>query len=689
MNRLTIPFILTCLLLGTGIQAKQAVVYFGRDGIVHDKASAVASLVPYQAPNPAIKLADENVRYLGNGEFSVCRILVNKGADTVRFNDVLKVKDLFTATHYAIPCVSYNGNGFDGGETVADGRNLGKVKVPEGISCEGEPWKFSYLRTGVPSCTLTENAKDGLAVFAANDTHSSLVSSCSLERDSDGKLLHVIVRPVVEAPYTYEAKGVFGPRYGDCITLAPGGIFISTSYVCVCTPKWENYASISLLEHSLRLLNPQLDYCLDDDQVWNLASTYIRSLLFLYRDKWLTATNRKQRLFHDQHKVLISREEMAERQKWEYWTDIATFTPGFEMGWAGQNFLNARMLATQAFATSDDDLLEKAIGVYDAFIATQTECGLVHVRYQENFANDHVNKIAADVCNLGWGGAEAIRMYKLLKEHGIEKPEYVEFSRKLCDFFVNNWSDEWGFGKTWTIDGVLKKKPGSIGGFIIPALVETYTVTSDKKYLDMAEKASDWYYRRDLDKFVCTAGAIDCNCVDKETAYPFLQSSLDLYRITGKEIYLERAEKAAAYFCSWMFFFDGVFGPQTDFVKYNWHMTGGTAVSAEHQCMDMWGGIMAADLYDLTQLTGNPMWDRMGRLMWAHAIQGITTRLGEFFHDMQRPIGAQNEGFFQARYTKYRPIIEEGYWNDIFVAWPNSYRLWTLDRMHQKGVRFK
>lgn len=683
-----IPVLATLLIAAVSL-AKANPVYFGTDGIVNDKNSALAVLVPYSAPHASIKLIREKVEYLGGGEYSITRILFNEGDETVGFNDILKVEDLFGATHYTIPCVSYNGNDFDGGATIADGVKLGKVKVPLGISCEGEPWTYSYQRTGVPSCTLTENASAGIALFAANDSPESLVSSCALEQTEDGRFVHVIVRPVIEAPYSYEAKGVFGPRYEEKLTLEPGKIFTATSYLCVCPPKWENYASVSLMEHALKLLDPQLDICLSDQEAWDLAQHYIRSLLYLYKGKWLLATNRKQRLFHLQHKVLISREEMAERQKWEYWTDIATFDPSFEIGWAGQNFLDARMLAVQAFATGDEALLGKAVGVFDAFIESQKKNGLLHVRYDQNYEENHLKNIPADVCNLGWGAAEAARMYKLLKAHGIEKPECVEFARKICDFCISKWDDRNGFGKTWLLSGKPVQKSGTIGGFMIPALVELYSVTGEKKYLDAAEKASDFYYQRDVDRFVCTAGAIDCNCIDKETSYPFLESSLKLYAITGDGKYLERAEKAAAYFSSWMFFFDPLYGPETDFVKYNWHVTGGTAVSAEHQCIDAWGGIMPADLYELSALTGNPMWERIARLMWANAVQGITTRLGEFFHDMQRPIGAQNEGFFQARYTKYRPVIEAGYWNDIFVSWPNAYRLWTLDRLHNRGITLK
>lgn len=663
-------------------------IFFGPEGLMPSGEGALAVLLPYEAPAEGLRLASENVEVIGSGQFAITRSILNSSSDTISFNDILRVRDLFRASRYTIPCVNYNGNDFDGGDTIADGVFLGKVNVPTGLSCEGKPWVFSYQRTGIPSCTLTENATTGLALFASNDTPSSLVSSCSLEQEESGQYVHVLVRPVVEAPYTYESKGVFGPRYDEYITLAPGETFTATSYVCVCPPKWEDYATVSLMPQAMELLGTELEPCLTDEQVWALGQRYIRSLLYLYKGKWLISTNRKQRIFHEQHKVLISREEMAERLKWEYWTDIATFDPSFEIGWAGQNFLSARMLAVRAFETSDDALLEKAVGVYDAFLETQRRNGLLHIKYDQNFAEDE-RKITVDVCNMGWGAAEAVRMYSLLSSHGIEKPELVDFARRICDFFIGRWSDEYGFGKTWTMKGRPVQTKGSIGGFMMPALCELYSVTGEERYLEAAERASDFYYERDMDHFVCTAGAIDCNCIDKETSYPYLQSSLQLYHLTGDAKYLDRAEKAAAYFSSWMFFFDPLYGPETDVVKYNWHVTGGTGVSAEHQCIDAWGGIMAADMYELSELTGNPLWDRLGRLMWAHAVQGITTRLGEFFHDMQRPIGSQNEGFFQARFTKYRPIIEAGYWNDIFVSWPPAYRLWTIDRLRQKGVTIK
>ena len=420
--------------------------------------------------------------------------------------------------------------------------------------------------------------------------------------------------------------------------------------------------------------------CLTDDDVFDLGIRYVHSLLYLYKGKWLVNEHYISRMAHDCAAMRITREEMAERMKWEYWTTLGTYCQTFEVGWAGQNFLNARMLAVKSFETGDDALLKKAIGVFDAFVATQYPSGLLHTCYQFNFEANRVERRPADACNMGWAAAEAVRMKRLLASHGMDKPELVKFARGICDFFVSHWSDEWGFGKSWRVDGLPAAQAGTIGGFLIPALIELYDETKERKYLDAALQASDFYFNRDLDNFECTAGAIDCYCIDKETAWPFLNGSLSLYRITGDAKHLKRAEKAAAYFTSWMFFFDGVYGPETDIVKHDWHMTGGTSVSAEHQGIDPWGSIAVPDLEELSDLTGDKKWRRVAGLMWANAMQCITTRLGEFYHGQQRPIGAQSEACFQARFTKYRPVIEAGYFSDILAPWPSAFRMWTVDR---------
>ena len=60
-------------------------VLFGRDGLVTDRAQALAELVSWKAPNTALRLADEKVSDLGGGSYAITRTVVNAGDAPVAF----------------------------------------------------------------------------------------------------------------------------------------------------------------------------------------------------------------------------------------------------------------------------------------------------------------------------------------------------------------------------------------------------------------------------------------------------------------------------------------------------------------------------------------------------------------------------------------------------------------------------
>ncbi|MBR4613910.1 MAG: hypothetical protein IKO40_14485, partial [Kiritimatiellae bacterium] len=144
-------------------------VFFSPSGLVADRDWAVAELLPWRAPDPALRLAEERVDDLGGGAFAVTRTIENAGDAHVSFRDELRVRDCFHATRYLIPCVSYDGNG--AGNKVESSKpkvqsqasstfqpfNLSTFQpsagcatpIPAGLSRDGEPWLFSYERTGI------------------------------------------------------------------------------------------------------------------------------------------------------------------------------------------------------------------------------------------------------------------------------------------------------------------------------------------------------------------------------------------------------------------------------------------------------------------------------------------------------------------------------------------------------------
>lgn len=622
---------------------------------------------------------------LGKGLFRVVRKVVNCSSVNRRLQLIVQARTLFAPKRYLIPCVMYNGN------------QWGSRNSPKGLTYHGESWVFAYDRTGIPSCTLTENERMGFALFASAQNQESLRSSCSLCKDGE-MFLHRIVYPVMEAPVSYSGKNTMTERYDEYLTLAPGEQFVCTFYMFACVPEWENYACAALLDRIPEVFPYRHEPVLPPQRVWELGIAYLEQLIHQYEGRTLmiagmdTHLSRLQSGHMGAH--ITSEEMMALMKKPEYNT-YGFNRVIYEIGWAGQGFLSTRLLMMDALHKGNEERVALLVDSLENWVEKQRENGMVLPHFErykayeeavcrglEEKVNDPCQGYFPDVCNLGWGASEMSKIYTLLQEHGREQPELLRFATRICDFFIAQFNEERGFGKLWTLDGLPVDDCGTAGGFIMMGLMDTYKVTGRSDYLECARKALDFYFHRDLDQFICTAGAIDCQSVDKETAYPFVVTSLDFYELTHDPLYLTRAQKAAYYFFSWAFQYDALYPEDSDFTVYGYYTSGGTAISAEHHAIDPWGALLCPEFIRLAKYTEDDRWQLRARMMWNNSLYGINDHEGGKVHGMVRPLGSQNEGFFQARWTKYRPHCEErGHFNDWLVAWVSCWRLTALDRL--------
>ena len=623
----------------------------------------------------------DTVEDMGQGLYRIRRRTVNASGRIRRVKLVVQLEDCFIAQKYTMPCVMYDGNPWGDGNS------------PKGLTHDGQPWIFAYDRMGIPSCSVTENADTGVALFASDENEASLRTAASLVRRESGAFLHRIYYPVTEAPVTYSGKNKMTDRYDEYLTLIPGEAFTAAFHVFICRPRWENFACACLLDRMPQVFPYRKSPRFTPERVWTLGISYLKRLIYPWEGAPLIIAGIDTRLSHLQAGHMGARMTPDEMRRLMGLKEYNTFGFNrviFEIGWAGQGFLTARLLMIEALNTGDRALLDTAIGIQERWAAKQQENGMIlphFERYRDYESNgggrgELCQGWLPETCNLGWGASEMAKIYLLLKEHGVDKPAFLTFATRICDFFVAHYSPETGFGKLWSMEGESLDATGSVGGFILNGLLDTYRATGNPAYLQTARTALDFYFRRDVDHFLCTAGAIDCAAVDKETAFPFVVSSLDLYELTGEEQYLTDARKAAYYFFSWAFQYDALYPDTSDFARYGYSTQGGTAISAEHHAIDPWGALLVPEFVRLWKHTGEERWLLWARMMWNQSLLGITAREGEVVHGLPRPLGSQNEGFFQARWTKYRPDCEErGHFNDWLVSWVSAYRLTALDRL--------
>ena len=581
------------------------------------------------------------VEPIGDTLFRLRRTWTNTGDRTVSLQTVLRVATTFEVDHYLIPCVSANGNEFGGGGE------------PKGLTRDGQKWIFAYDRESVPACTLTENADFAVALFASDESALSLESSCSLTKLSDGRFVQELYHPVIESPVTYANRDAYGPAYQTYLELGAGETLVTEAYLSVSRPRWKSFGICDTLDSALGLFGDPVPYPTPDGEaVWHRSITFAKSLITSYKGK----------------KGFIIGFVPDGQGGFTYRGDRC-----FELAWCGQNILFSRMLVEDYIRYGHEDSLAEALEILDTRATLCTaESGLLAAQLRDY---ESLNVAAADTCNMGYGAYEFLRVWERLRQIGIDRPAYLQAGKGLCDFFCTHFSEDYGFGKVWRLDGVCLEEGGSIGAFVIPALAKLFELTREEKYLAMAERALAFYVERDLDQFVCTAGALDTSCVDKETSTPFLISAVMLYELTGKEIYKTYAEKAAYYFVSWAFHYRPVYSADSEITRYGVEIKGLTSVSAQHHHLDMYAALAVPYFRRLGRITGDDRWSIRAEMMWRATLQYIGD--GELvIHGVTRPVGSQNEALFHCRWDFYDK--GRGRLNDWLVAWPCAFRMSVL-----------
>ena len=609
---------------------------------------------------------------IGNGLLRLHAEVRNVSNRTRKIKLILEAETLFRPDHYLIPCILYNGNDY------------GNLDSPRGLLRDGTPWVFAYDREGIPSCTITEDASHVFAMFASDESPETLRSSCSLIRNGDGTYRHRIFYPVTEAPVTYANKNRMEKRYDEWIELAPGDVFRTFCCMYEGTPRWKNYGFTNVFDAAWNVLKHDCPRVLPMEEVWRLGIAFCRAMNYELNGK-----KEIRGAFGDvTHSVgnhipkpdispNLTLKDIEENPSLNFFR-MDEYKPA-GIGFSSQAFMNCRVQMADALRNHKEQQLNDALEILDGRLALQQENGLILLPDEQT----------TDPCHMGWGAVELARIFRLLNSYGIGGSRFLKGAEKLCRFFLSAWHDDSGFGKQWDRDGNCLNPTGSVGGFALMGLTEVWRISRDPSYLACIRKAMEFYFRRDLANFICTAGAIDCSSVDKESAYPFLHSALILYEELKEPRFLEFAEQAGYYLCSWIFCYNALYDKDCDFTHLNYHTAGGTAISAEHHAIDPYGAVFIPDFLRLAEYTGNARWNEVGRLVWFNAIQCITTEESGLLHGLRRPLGAQNEGFFQARWTKYRSDCNaRGHLNDYLGVWLSTFRLSSILELESTGNKY-
>ena len=630
-----------CLLaIAVADGAAQARIEVRREGAstrIFADGRAVAALVPFAGENIA---AADALREVRPGLFEWTRTFAYTGQDHVRpVRLTMEVEALYASRYSLIPAVVYDGNAW------------GTGLEPKGFIKDGKPWTFAYHRTAIPGATYSESEAWSVGLFSAPGQVLGGFS-CALEPGTD-KTVHRLVWPEEETPLVYSMRDAYQEAFRGDLRMSRGQTIALQAWIVVApvaTPRHGWHALVDAAwELNARPVRPRFE----PEELWELGVQFAADNLWA-EEKGFNGFSIGLRWDSQE-------QGWVQRQSWKY-----------EIGWAGQNLSLANAMLYDYLLSKERTSLDKGTRCLDTWLRNaRLKNGLFRTHYDYLIALEDPKDEVQDACNLGHAAQGYFEAYDLAARCGLKRPEYRAAALGVCDFALKAMRADGRIGKAWRNDGKAVDPEGTIGAFLIPPLVTAYRATHKAAYLDGAERAYAYYYDEFVKNGFTTAGALDTYCIDKESATPLLKAALELHDVTGKEMYLRRAEDVSYYLATWQWHYTVPYEEGTVLGEMGYDTYGGTAVSTQHHHQDPYALIIVNDWIKLAQLTGKAAWRERALAAWANASIGISD--GDLvIMGKKRPYGSQDEGFLHTRWLQPFAVSQ---W---LVAWPAAFRLETL-----------
>lgn len=629
------------------------------------------------------------------------------------FKLVLSAEPGIKATHYMIPGVLYNGNEFVGDFILSDGRAFATV-MPNGWEKDGEPWIFAGDRSSIPGCSISENKRRTFGLFASDGDLNSITGSASLEKLPDGSFRHLIYWPMTEAPVSYTDKRKFTERYDKYITLAPGESYTVNAIACKGRPKWNNYGYSVVfpvawkhLDHktdaqhtvreTVRLDRTFLDWNRRRNEEGSWFSTGHDDKMFTMGYMNIARSKEGYTLADYEKDLTLNRWKNDDIEKSKLLAPGEYIVSGgtTNIGFASQSFQKARLTMEYSLEDGDREGVHFGCEVIRSWIRVrQQESG-----FFRRGSKPVPGKTFTDASEVGWAIGELARTVQFLRSHreeisalGIDADDYAdEFESSAArevKALLASLPGDGGLGSQWDFStGELTNAAGDCGGFVLMGLVRYWDLTRDAEVKKAIDQGFDYYFSRDIDRYECNGGAMDCSSVDREGIQPFFSAAVEMWKMTGKRKYLNYARKAGWYFLSWVYLQNPTYGPDLDLSVYNWRPAGATIVGTEHSALDDYGNLLISELFALSKADKDPMWKEVAALMWRNGTQGFADEDRDVWHSLERPVGSKNEAWFQTRWSKYRTgENKRGSLNDHLMAWGGTYRLASLRQLSAEDL---
>ncbi|MDR2704888.1 MAG: hypothetical protein LBC02_03830, partial [Planctomycetaceae bacterium] len=492
-----------------------------QNGVLYFENSVVGKLSGEMTGGIAV--VSEKISPLGDNTFKVVRIYkAEKDVDNARicFDYVQNEK----ANWWMIPAVSYNGN------------QWGSGKEPKGAEENGVFRSFSFRRTPIPGCTYSESDQFAVAVWSDNPKLEPQHFSCSIMPEKT-QTTHRIILPEEEMPTNYYNLNRSKPGYRKTLNLKKNETVTLTLYINVNPVEPNHTAYRYFLKKAWELAEKPDLKIPDADTLWKYSISYPRNVLYSE--------------IKDGDKKFCG---FIMAFQPDYKGGYGQYFGGFSTGWVGRNISVGAALLGDYVKNNDEKSKQMGLDVLDSWCKY---CVLPNGLLRTSFSNFKRLADGADANNLSDAAVSFFMAADLVKQCGVERPEYEKTAYGICDFVMRDQQPNGQYARNWNAAGKAGSREGTICAAMVLPMMTAYQRSGNKSYLESAKKAVDYYIKEFQRDGFTTAGALDTHCIDKESAVPLLNAAIPLYEATNEKKYLDYAVQLSCYLSTWLWHYGG------------------------------------------------------------------------------------------------------------------------------------
>ncbi|MEJ2702384.1 MAG: hypothetical protein P8Z79_08075 [Sedimentisphaerales bacterium] len=344
----------------------------------------------------------------------------------------------------------------------------------------------------------------------------------------------------------------------------------------------------------------------------------------------------------------------------------------FVFGWCGQTAAPGYALQVLADDLGDPRAIEIATKSLD-FLSTAEFYDQGFYTWYDYKKKEWLRRDRPELLSQGQAMLNFANAIRMGRAKGLDVSRWESFLRRACEFHANRiLSDDW--------------RPLSTNqAFFIAPLCRAYKLFGTDLYRRAALKAGDVYASRHVSMDEpYWGGTLDASCEDKEGAFAALQGFVALYDLTKDRKYLTWAEHACDVVLTYMVDWD-IDMPAGRLRDHAFKTRGWTAVSVQNQHIDVFGVLIAPDIYRLGQYLNNDQLKKLAILMYRSCGQLIDPYGSQGEQPMHTNY-AQDRRFVHLIQTEGPSAVRGNYVEDWTVFWITAHFLNAAAQFKELGL---